>query len=615
MFLNKIANKFYYNSDIISCVILIIFGIVALLLGFKLKNYRLTQIATVLILAAITYLILRNRFPNSIVYLTKNEISKSKFICTSIIFYLTLLFGMLIINQNLYSRPLSFLIIISISAGIIAIQIISVQNKYYYHMILFEILFLGIIVRASVFYQFDGLVGGDPWVHLNSINSIITFGHVTNQVAGYYYFPFMHIFVSFVYYLTGFNVVNSMFFIGLCDFLSLVFIFLVVKKFYDYKIGLISLLVLSVATYPIVLGFGIIPQSFGVAYLSILIYLFFIQTDLGTIYKKMIYSIFIIIFLTCNILTHTINSFVTLVILFAIFLVDTLKYKISDVFRLNKEVQNYISITLILLFFIFLIYYWFYSSGFIGYIGESLKWGFSSTYQEQSVTTVSESFITTFMKMLSLYVFSFFALLGSLFTLKVKSFKTIGIYGWVLLLVVFGLVFLNLNNFLPARWFVYIQICLIVPVAISIIILSQTSFKKALTIFLIISLFSFIGLISYEANAQNVNPFTPTPTGGVKYSEIKVGIFDKIPTNINIYADLGYHGINLNRVGDASDILSGKKQLNGILLFRTSLEQSPYYVGGNNFGIESLNSSFLIEMQRYNRIYDSGSVIAFDGYF
>lgn len=613
---NKIINRLYVNFDVFVSVLLIVFGITFIVLGFKFKVDRLEQISIFLILAATIFLVLRNRFPKNYDFIYGKEFSRKTFVITSIIFYISLIIGMLIINQDLYSRPLSFLLVISLLAGLVAVQIISTDDKVHYYLILFEIIVLGIVIRATVYYQFYGLIGGDPWVHAGSINSIISLGHVTDKVAGYYYFPFMHILGAFIHDLTGLNLKNSMFVIGLCEFLSLIFIFLIVKKIFDYKMGLLAFLILSVATYTVEYGFLVIPQTLGISFLVILIYLFFIQKNLDTVYKKMIFSVFIMLFLTSSVLTHTITSFATLIVLSAIFIVDFVRIKISDILKIKLKNRNYVTGTLLALFFIFIIYYWMFSSGFIGVIGETIKWGFSSVYQAPSVSTVTESFSTTFFKMLPLYTFSFLAIIGFLYTLRIKSLKTINIYGWVILGFVFLAVFLNLNSFLPARWFIFIQICLIVPVVISILILSQVTAKRAITIFLLISLFSITALTSYEANAYDVNPYTPYPASGVKYSEYNVGFIDMIPNDVNVYTDLGNRLNTTLPVEDASSILAGEDKLDGILLFRTSLENNSYLtssLGGGHYSIEKLRPSFLTEMQKYDRIYDSGTVIAFKG--
>lgn len=610
--------KVINNADIIVGILLLVSGILAFLLGFKLGVDRLEQVSLVLISATVMFFILRRKFPKSVESLfSKGEISKATFLLTSIIFFFLFIFGVLIINQELYGRPLSFLAVISIITGLIAVQIVSTTNKRHYYWVLFEIILLGILVRASVFYQFDGLIGGDPWVHLKSINSIIDMGYITDQIKGYYNFPLMHIFIASVHYLTGLDIKNSMFIAGLCEFLSFIFIFLIVKEFFDYKMGLLSFLILAVATYPVVFGFLIIPQGFSIIYLSALIYLIFKQKELKSIYKLTIYIIFTLIFLTANIFTHTINSFAILVFLLAIFTVDTFKIKLAEIFGIKSKNITYISVTLLLFFGLFLIYYWMQASGFMGVVGESLKWGLSSKDQAPSVSTIAESFITTVMKMLPLYLFSFFALIGTLFTLKIKNFKTISLYGWLVILFIFTSVFLSLNSLLPARWFIYIQISLIVPVAIAVLAISRISPKKVLALFLIVTLLSFVGLTSYEANAQNVNPFTPYPTSGAKYSEMNIGIFSEISSNTTVFIDLGHRISNFNGIsGDASRILSGNLTFEGIIFVRKDLEYNPFFtsaLGGGHYSVSGLDRSFLDKIEKENRIYDSGTVTAFEG--
>jgi hypothetical protein len=605
------------KADIVTGLMLLIAGFTGLLLGYLFGVDSLIQVAIVLLSASVVFFIFRNRFPGSMDFFADREISNNMFLISSIIFFFLLIISALIINMDLYSRPLSFLILISAMAGLIAAQIALTNNRIHYYIILFEIIVLGILIRASVFYQFEGFIGGDPWVHANSISSIINEGYVTDQVKGYFNFPIMHILISSIHDLTGLTIRNSMFLVGVLELLSFIFIFLVVRKFFDEKVGLLSFLVLAVATYSVSLGFLIIPQALGICFLSILIYLVFLQKELKSTYKIIVYTIFIMFFLTVNILTHTINSFAALVVLSSIFVLDTFKIKILKFFKNSSQKKLTVSFTLVIFFFIFLVYYWMYSSGMIGVVGESLKWGLSSADQAPSVSTVMESFTVTAFKMLPLYLTAFLAIIGTLFTLKLKNFKTISLYGWLVLFFVFISVFLSLNSFLPARWFVYVQICLIIPIVLSIFALSKISPKKVATLFLLVTLISFVWLTGYEANAQNVNPFTPNPTSGMKYSEMNVEILNKIPSDIIVYADLGYHYPDSNKeFKDASDIFAGNEALYGIILFRKDLESNPHFtsaLGGGHYSVAGLDRSFLDQMEKENRIYDSGTVIAFMG--
>lgn len=621
MFLNKIANrianKFYHDSDIIFGLLIVLSGSLLLILGFKIKSDGVKQVSSVLILSALSFFILRNKFHSSLNLSTEKKISNSKntFLITSIIFYSLLICSMLIINQEIYSRPLSFIIIISLLAGIIASQIILTNNKTNYHLILLEIIILGIIIRASVFFQFADMVGGDPNAHFRALSLILKTGYITSQnLIAYYNFPIMFYFLVNVVKFTGLTIKSAMFVVGICELLSFLFIFLIVKRIFNFKIALLSFLLLAMSTYTIQLGFLIIPQSFGIAIFSISIYLFFIQNELDR-YKGAVYTVFILLFLSLNILSHTINAFATLITLLSIFLLDLFKLRISKFLKIDSQIMTTINWTLIGFFFIFLLYYWMFSSGMMGVIGESIKWGLSSSEQAPSVSTIAESFTTTVFKQLPIYLTAFLAIIGTLYSFNIKSFKTITLYGWLVIFFVFISVFLSLNSFLPARWFVYAQICLIVPVTLTIFKLSQISRKKVLSIFLVIFILSFVSLINNESTAESINPFTPGVTQGMKYSEINVGILDKIPSDIKVYADLGYHYPN-QIFWDGSNILTGEDPLDGIILVRKDIESKPFFsssLGGGHYSSTGLGKLFLAEMQNENQIYDSGSVTAFMG--
>lgn len=605
-------NKFMDNIDLYIAIFIIISGLLLLTIGLYVDVIRLEQVSIILLASSTLYLLLRKKFMESKDSLMEFSDSKNLFLALVTIFFILYTVSIIIFYNTIYSRPLSYIVLSILMAGILGAQIFSTEEKKYYYLILFEILILGILVRTTIFYQFSTVVGGDSWVHLNSIVSILKTGHVTNAVEGYSAFPLMHIFTTIIGEITNIGIRNAMFILGLSEVIVIMFFYIVVKEVFNEKIGLLSALMVTLSTHYIQYGFMIIPQTFGLIFLIIIIFLVFYQQKIDNLYKKVVYTLLIFLFIMNIILSHTLTSFAALLILISIYLIDLFN-KIHLTSQFKKE-KNFISLTLITFFFVVLIYYWMFQSGLMGYVGKSLIWGLSVSYQGPSVSTLEESFLTTGMKIIPLYFAVFFALIGFFYSLNSKYFKTINIYGWPLLLFVFAAVFLSLNTFLPARWFVFLEIVLAVPMAVSIIAIARISPRKVLTIFLLVSIISLVFMTNYEANAQNVNPFTPYPTQAMKYSEMNVGILDKIPLDIQLYSDLGYRNPFLNRsVYDASDILSGKNELDGVILVRKDLEQNPYFsssLGGGHYSVVALDPSVL---EKIERIYDSGTIIVFEG--
>jgi hypothetical protein len=614
----RILPKLFEKIELYVALFILISGLLFLIIGLDKNIDTLKQVSIVLLACSILYLTFRNKLlksKNSIIQFTD---SKNLFLTMTIIFFFSVTISVLFIYFTIYSRPLYYVILLAIMAGVIASQIFLTNEKNNYYIILVEIIILGIIIRYSIFYQFSTVVGGDPWVHVNSINTIINSGHVTRDVTNYDAFPLMFIFVTLVYYLMHITVLNGMFILGASEMIVVLLLFVVISKIFDMKIGLLSALLLTVTTDFIQYGFIIIPQTIGIIYLGVLIFLVFYRPFLNSYYKKIVYTIFVFIFMIGLILSHTITSLAALIILLSIFLVDYFLDKVHYLSKFENE-KFFITFTLVLLFGVSIICYWMYQADMWGYIGQSLQWGLSVAYQSPSVSTQQENFITSSMKLLPLYLIIFLSLIGLLYSLNNKYFKNINLYGWPLVAFVFASVVLGLNTFLPARWFVFLDMVLMVPMAIAIISIVSISPKKILTVFIIVSLSSLIFMTNYEANSENINPYTPYPTQAMSQSEATAisMVLNKTPSNTQIYLDLGYHDYKGDpRVTDASAILAGETNISGILLLRQQVIDYGYFtsaLGGGQFSVANFNSSLLSEYSHNSEIYNSGSVYGFIG--
>lgn len=610
--------KYFDDLDLYAAILILVFGVILLAVGLLKNISTLKQVPIILLLSSMIYLVFRGRFVESKGSLTsKFKPSKNLFLTITSTFFILFSLCLLFISDTVYYRPLYFVVLLCIMGGLIASQIFLTDEKKYYYLILLEIIIFGILIRGSIFYQYPSVVGGDPWVHLASIITIIDIGHVTKDVTNYYAFPFMHLFVTALEFITRMGVKNSMFFISVSEVLVSVFFFLFITKIFNEKIGLLSALMLVVSTHFIQYGFIIIPQTIGLVFMGIIIFLLFYRQTIDDTYKKIIYGLLIFMFMFSILFSHTLTSFAMLLILISIFLVELLVNRIKFFSKYLNE-TFLISLTLVSFFAVALIYYWMYQAGMMGYVAESLHWGLSVSYQAPSESTLKESFFISIMKMLPLYVAIFLGLIGFLYSLNSKYFKSINLYGWLLILFIFGAVVLGLSTFLPARWFVFLEMTLIVPMAIGILSISRISPRKVLTLFLIVTFSSIIFMTSYEATAQNVNPYTPYPTQAMKESETVAmnTLYGKIPSNL-LALDLGYHFIGRDpNIIDASDILSGQKNLTGLLLFRKEIINNYYLtssLGGGHYSIAPFDPKVLTTLDNKSIIYDSESVTGYYG--
>ena len=610
--------KYFDDLDLYVAIFILIFGVILFAVGLLKKISTLEQVPIILLLSSTIYLVFRGRFVESKGSLTlKFKTSKNLFLSITSMFFILFSACLLFISDTVYYRPLYFVVLLGIMGGLIASQIFLTDEKKYYYLILIEIIIFGILIRGSIFYQYPSVVGGDPWVHLASITNIIDVGHVTKDVTNYYAFPFMHLFVTSLNLIAHISVKNSMFFLSVSEVLVVVFFFMFITKIFNEKLGLLSALLLIVSTHFIQYGFIIIPQTIGLIFMSIIIFLIFYRQKIDNLYKKIVYTFLIFLFLFSILFSHTLSSFAMLLIILSIFLIEWLVNRIKF-FSKYKNETFLISMSLLLFFSVALVYYWMYQAGMMGYIAESIKWGLSVSYQAPSESTLKESFFTSIMKMLPLYTVIFLALIGFLYSLNSKYFKSINLYGWPLILFIFGTVVLGLSTFLPARWFVFLEMTLIVPMAIGILAISRISPRKVLTLFLIVTLSSIIFMTSYEATAQNINPYTPYPTQAMKESEnVAINTFyGKISSNL-LVLDLGYHfiGRDPNTI-DASKILSGQRNLTGLLLFRKELINNYYLtssLGGGHYSIAPFDPKVLATFDNKSIIYDSESVTGYYG--
>jgi len=609
--------KIWNNLDIVLGILGVLGGLITLIIGLKLSNAMLQQVSSILIFAVLIYFFCRRTLQKKEEASIIISNSHQKFLYSTITFQILFIFALVLYYTGDYSRPLLFLIVASIMAGCLAVSICAAATSLQSLLILFEILALGILLRATAYFQFPTMIGGDPWAHASWIQSLSIMGNTVEAMAAYQSFPLMHIFVASLHDITDLAIKDSMAFVGLCEVLSLMFLYLIGRKFFDEKVGLIATLLLALSASHVLYGYLIIPQTFGVALIPMLFFLLFLQKVAPN--NKSRYNILTVIVLVALLFTHTITSFAALVILSSVLAMLVITNLLSP-----KQVKrsNILLFTMVpLLFSILIIGYWGYASNFSGFILDSIRWGFSSADlapAASAISAMSNDFVYSLMRQSPLYITILFAIIGSLYILKWKKSLIYMLSGWGIVVFVYITVFLGLHSFLPGRWLVFISLALFIPLTIPFVILTNTVSRKSVFLFVIVAFFALVMVTNYEANVTNVNPLTPYPTQALRSSEVVSAktLANVVPPTVDLYGDVYTlrFGNAERQIIDGSAVYANNQDFSGVLLLRRELMNNVFFAPSSgessHLSIARFDPSAAQSIQKGWKIYDCGTVTA-----
>ena len=209
--------------DIILGIMGALVGAIFLVLGFVAMR-TLLMFGVLLLLSCGIYLIMRKKWlkvPEQVILEGYGfHVNKSIFHLLSGLFFILFAYSLYTLKTALYVRPVGYFVATIVMSAIIAAEIfvISKDAKNHIWLILLQIFILGISLRASVYYEFPGYVGIDPWFHTWFSEQLINLGHVPASTANIYssesyyaHFPISHILCSVTSLLTRLDTKNALF--------------------------------------------------------------------------------------------------------------------------------------------------------------------------------------------------------------------------------------------------------------------------------------------------------------------------------------------------------------------------------------------------------------------
>jgi len=509
--------KIYENFDRNLAIIGLIIGVLmSFWLGFYIHKY--TEVGIMVVLACATYLLIRRSFSlGGISSLADQFFSrKSTYVGLNLLFFSLLFLSVIVLiwRPELYSRPLSYFISITVIVTILAVEILFLPaNKLYENFMLFKIVIFSFGLLCVPQFIYPGLFGVDTWFHQMVVTKIIENGTIPTGTS-YTSFPIMHLLLSTTSLVTNLDyrstVLGSMF---VFTSIALIFVSLIGRSLFNPKIGLLAALLLGSGIEWIDNGLAPIPPTVGLIIMTILMYI--ILSKINKQHKLLTFTILTMVFMCVLILTHTITGTGMAIIIFS-FGIGMLLYEVLSRRRAESKLLWY----LFGFFLVVMFTWWTYSSGKISTLKDILLSGFHisawsiSTAHTQYMLHVPYS--EYLLGLLGFLLFFALSIVGMFYMLS-KKFGSKGSFSLVvggmgILLISFITLPLGLTGFLTQRWWYYAYVIMAIPAAIAVFLVYR-SFKSRLTgasvmigLVLVLSFFSFTAPgVNFDNRIYNQN--------------------------------------------------------------------------------------------------------------
>ena len=246
-----------------------------------------------------------------------------------------------VLSAAVYSRPVLFLVLASVLAALIAIEIAITADSRHVPSVLFKIIVLGILIRASAYFEFPSTISVDPYYHVGFIQFVLDHGYIPAHAAPYDLLeypslPIFHMLVAAVSLITGLSVFNSYFFVGVIECISVVFIFLIGRAVLNVRSGLLAALLLVIANQFLLWGTIITPETLGIVLtLVVVAALFLVPRD-----DMVSFTVLLVVLFAGILLTHEGTSLYTVLVLIIVVGSFAFVSKLVGVAEVRHEIQD-----------------------------------------------------------------------------------------------------------------------------------------------------------------------------------------------------------------------------------------------------------------------------------
>ena len=545
-----------------------------------------------------------------------------------------------VLSTAVYSRPMLFLVLASVLAALIALEIAITTDSRHVPSALFKIVILGVLIRASAYFEFPSTIAVDPYYHVGFVQFVIDHGFIPVHAAPYASLeypsmPIMHMLVAALTLITGLSVYNSYFFVGIIECVSVVFIFLIGRAVLNVRSGLLAALLLMLASQFLLWGIIITPETLGIVLTLVVVATLFLVPRSHMVS----YAVLLAVLFAGILLTHEGTSAYTAVALIIVVSSFALVSKMFGEVEVGHEMHDEKVLSLhlrslallVVLFAASIISYWTFTGGSALNRAVALVRGGVSPTSALAASAAAKAVAVPHLPPSAIPVWSdlpvlipiFFATFGFLYILSAKRKKALMV-AWIgasaiVLVITVGVYFLGPTASQPERWIVYLQVFMVIPAAAGILTLgSLVSTRKGLAvIFSAVLLLGFVSVTHPNAKVASELPWDQVPRIALLPSEVAAAQTIANKTDGPVRTDLAYAPIlkyqynasnvtvlqPLSAINGFSDINSS----NSSWVLRLEIANNPYIASSGpvaKLGAEQYES---IEAAQ-NVIYDAGTV-------
>jgi len=612
---------------------------------FTLKSYYVFVTFFALFAACVLYIALRTKLASgaivSLAHLGAQAESRAHK-AVNIVFVCLVGACVVVLSTAVYSRPVLFLVLTSVLAALIAIEIAITADSRHVPSVLFKIILLGILIRASAYFEFPSTIAVDPYYHTGFIQYVLDHGYIPAYAAPYASLeypsmPLMHMLVTALSLTTGLGLHYSYFFVSIVECVGVIFIFLIGRAVLNARSGLLAALLLVIANQFLLWGINITPLTLGVVLTLVVVAALFLvpRSDVAS------FAALLLVLFAGILLTHegtaAYTAIVLVVVLASFWLVSKLSRGATDRGEMPDVTTPPLHLRslalLVGLFIGALISYWTFIGGSaLSRAVAILRGGVTPTNALTPPPGASAGAVTgltpalppsslpvwTDLPVLILIFFATFGFLCIIANQRKKALTAAWLGGTALMLVITaGTYFLGSSVSQPERWIVYLQVFMVTPAAAGILALgSLSNVRKGLAvIFSVVLVLGFVGVTHTNAKVASEMPWDQRPRIALVQSEVVAAKTIANITNLQlvqtdlVYAPIFKFQYNLSNVYvfpplSDSNAFSNK---NSSWILRLEIVDNPYITSTgtvSKLGAERYESIEAIG----NVVYDAGTV-------